>query len=56
MLKIKDGKGKIIGILKDNDTEPTLNNKKNTKCSECEGTGWNFRNKKPPFPKCSLCS
>ena len=52
MLKIKDGKGQIIGVLKDEDTEPNIIKKK---CTECDGTGWAFKNRNPPFHKCSLC-
>ena len=53
MLKIKDKKGQVVGVLKDEDTEPKLTNKK---CKECDGTGWNFKNTKPPFHKCSKCN
>jgi len=47
MLKIKDEDGKVIGVLKDQDTEPTIK-----KCVKCEGTGWDFKDKSPPFPEC----
>ena len=30
------------------------NNKSN--CSVCEDTGWDFKDKPPPFPKCPKCS
>jgi hypothetical protein len=46
MLKIKDEDGKVIGTLKDEDTEPSM------KCVKCEGTGWNFKDRVPPFPEC----
>ena len=55
MLKIKDNKGKIVGVLKDEDSEPSMNTK-DTKCLECDGTGWIFKNKTPPFPKCPQCT
>ena len=47
MLKIKDKKGKIIGVLRDEDTEPAIK-----QCIRCDGTGWDFKEKDPPFPKC----
>jgi len=47
MLKIKDKNGKVIGTLKDEDTEPTI------ECIKCEGTGWNFKDGGPPFPECN---
>jgi len=49
MLKIKDKSGKVIGTLKDSDTEPQL------KCKFCEGSGWEFKDQKPPFKKCNNC-
>jgi hypothetical protein len=55
VLKIKDGKGKIIGVLKDDDTEPSISEITNKDCLECDGTGWSFKNRKPPFPKCPKC-
>ena len=47
VLKIKDKDGKLIGTLRDEDTEPTL-----VKCKKCDGTGWNFKDRSPPFPRC----
>ncbi len=47
MLKIKDKNGKVMGVLKDEDTEPTI-----ITCKICEGEGWDFKNKKPPYSKC----
>lgn len=55
MLKIKDNKGKVIGVLKDEDTEPTISKTTNRDCLECDGTGWDFKKSKPPFSKCSKC-
>jgi len=54
MLKIKDNKGKIIGVLKDEDTEPSID-VKDKGCPECDGTGWIFKDRNPPFPKCPKC-
>ncbi len=49
MLKIKDKNGKLIGTLEDSGTEPEM------KCKVCEGTGWDFKDTKPPFKKCNNC-
>ncbi len=48
VLKIKDKSGKVIGVLKDEDTEPTIE-----QCVKCDGTGWDFKDKSPPFPECT---
>ena len=26
-----------------------------SKCSTCEGTGWDFKGKPPPYPPCKDC-
>ena len=55
MLKIKDGKGQIIGVLKDEDTEPSIKKINRKRCMTCHGTGWVFKDREPPFPKCIEC-
>lgn len=47
MLKIKNKSGAVIGVLEDQDSQPKIE-----KCKECDGTGWAFKDKGPPFEQC----
>lgn len=38
MLKMKDSKGQVVGVLKDEDTEPTINKAKEETDSKDEKT------------------
>ena len=55
MLKIKDGEGQVVGVLKDEDTEPSIKKINRRQCGLCHGTGWVFKDVDPPFNKCTEC-
>tara|TARA_B100001765_G_scaffold209379_1_gene169510 strand:- start:221 stop:409 length:189 start_codon:yes stop_codon:yes gene_type:complete len=47
VLKFKNKSGKLIGTLRDHDSEPAIE-----RCEKCDGTGWDFKDTSPPFEQC----
>ena len=36
--------------------EPTIIDNVVKDCSVCDGSGWDFKDRPPPFPKCPKCN